>query len=104
MQLKLDVKTLVIGITLGFIITLVIGAGSRSADWADFGIAVESKGAALVKTSNGSLYVVNPEEGMAIRVLHAKNLSTDFEDARNAKGILFSLSSSGRSEKTSTRY
>ncbi len=104
MQLKLDVKTLVIGIALGFIITIVIGAGGRSADSADFGIAIESKGAALVKTSNGSLYVVNPEEGMAIRVLHARNLGVDFEDSRDAKGTPFSLSTPGRSKKTSTRY
>lgn len=91
MELKLDVKTLVIGIVLGVIITAVIGAGS--ADKTDFGISVEDKGSALVRTSNGSLYIVNAKNGMATRVLHA-SIKADPDDHREPKGNPFSLGGS----------
>jgi len=93
MELKLDVKTLVIGIVLGVIITAVIGAGS--ADKADFGIAIGDKGSALVRTSNGGLYVVSSKNGMAIRVLHA-SIKTDPDDRRSAGGKPFFLGSSSQ--------
>jgi len=93
MELKLDVKTLVIGIALGIIITAVIGAGN--ADKADFGIAVEDKGTAVVRTSNGSLYIVNSKNGMATRVLHA-GIKDNPDDRRDSKGSPFSLGSSSR--------
>ena len=71
MQLKLDVKTLIIGIALGFIVTIAIGAGGGSADEADFGIAIQSRGSVLVKTQDGSLYVVNPDRAAAEIVEYA---------------------------------
>jgi hypothetical protein len=91
MELKLDVKTLVIGIAIGVIITAAIGAGS--ADKADFGIAIPSttEGSALVRTDNDALYVVNSKNGMAVRVLYG-DLRTDPYDRRDAKGKPFSLS------------
>ena len=104
MELKLDVKTLVIGIALGIIVTAVIGAGVGSADKADFGIAIPSstgEGAALVRTSDDALYIVNSKSGMAIRVLQA-SINADPFDRRNTKGKPFSLSSSSQSPKTST--
>jgi hypothetical protein len=88
MELKLDVKTLVVGIVLGVIITAVIGAGS--ADKTDFGIALADKGAALVSTSNGSVYIVNASNGMATRVLHA-SIKDNPDDRRSSKGSPFSL-------------
>ena len=106
MELKLDVKTLVIGIALGIIVTAVIGAGVGSADKTDFGIAIPSyagEGAALVRTSDDALYVVNPKNGMAIRVFQAV-IRAEPGDRRDATGRPFSLSGSGQSPKTPTTY
>jgi hypothetical protein len=92
MELKLDVKTLVIGIAIGVIITAAIGAGS--ADKADFGIAIPSgtnEGTALVRTDNNALYIVNSKSGMAVRVLYG-DLRANPYDRRDAKGKPFSLS------------
>jgi hypothetical protein len=102
MELKLDVKTLVIGIAIGVIATAVIGAGS--ADKTDFGIAIAlgtGEGAALVRTLDDGLYIVNSKSGMATRVLQA-SINAEPSDRRNTKGKPFSLSSSSQSPKTST--
>jgi hypothetical protein len=104
MELKLDVKTLVIGIALGIIVTAVIGAGVGSADKADFGIAIPSatgEGSALVRTADDGLYIVNSKSGMAIRVLQA-SINAEPSERRNTKGKPFSLSSSSQPPKTST--
>lgn len=71
MELKLDVKTLVIGIAIGVAVTAVIGAGS--ADQSEI-VALPSFGAggsALVKTTDEGLFIINPNNGMAFRVLQA---------------------------------
>jgi hypothetical protein len=104
MELKLDVKTLVIGIALGIIVTAVIGAGYGSADKADFGIAIPSsqgEGSALVRTADDGLYIVNPKNGMAIRVLQA-SINAEPTDRRNTKCKPFSLSSPSQPPKTPT--
>lgn len=104
MQLKLDVKTLVMGITLGIVITVTIGAGAGSADADRFGIAVEGQGYALVKTSDGSLYIVNPKEAMAAQVLAFNDLASDPDDNRStSKGAIFRLEGSRRSTRTQNR-
>jgi hypothetical protein len=93
MELKLDIKTLVIGIAIGVIVTAVIGAGS--ADKTDFGIAIPSnvgEGSALVRTVDDGLYIVNPKSGMAIRVLQA-SIRAEPYDRRDIKGKPFFLSS-----------
>jgi hypothetical protein len=93
MELKLDIKTLVIGITIGVIITAVIGAGS--ADKADFGIAIPSnvgEGLALVRTVDDGLYVIYPKSGMAVRVLQAVTRAEPY-DRRDIKAKPFFLSS-----------
>ncbi|MDD5326745.1 MAG: hypothetical protein PHY02_02900 [Phycisphaerae bacterium] len=95
MELKLDAKTLVIGIALGIVATVVIGAGDMSEDNADFGIAIPSgaaEGAALVKTVDDALYIINPRSGMAIRVLQA-GIKSDYTDRRESRGRPFFLSS-----------
>jgi hypothetical protein len=104
MELKLDVKTLVIGIAIGVVVTAVIGAGYESAGKADFGIAIPSytgEGSALVRTADDGLYLVNPKSGMAVRVLQA-SINAEPSDRRNTKGKLFSLSGPSPSPKTST--
>jgi hypothetical protein len=102
MELKLDVKTLAIGIAIGVIVTAVIGAGS--ADKTDFGIVIPSvtgEGAALVRTTDDGLYIVNSKSGMAVRVLQA-GINAEISDRRNNKGKPFSLSSPSQPPKTST--
>jgi hypothetical protein len=92
MELKLDVKTLVIGIAIGVIVTAVIGA--NGAGEADFGIAIPSstgEGSALVRTADDSLYIINAKSGMAVRVLQAI-LRAEPMDRRDAKGRPFFLS------------
>lgn len=97
MELKLDVKTLVIGIALGIMITAALGVVGGSADEADFGIAIPSatgEGSALVRTADDALYIVSARSGMAVRVLQA-DIKDEPTDRRNVRGRPFSLSSSG---------
>lgn len=99
MKLKLDVKTLVVGIALGVIITVVLGAGAGSADADRFGIAVGPQGSALVRTSNGEFYIVSPENGMATKVLIRRSLNDTPLRNRDSLGRHFSLSSTSRPVK-----
>ena len=102
MKLKLDVKTLVVGIALGVALAAVMGGTDRrarpttdvvgSADVSRFGMAIVQGGFGLVRTDDGILYVVNPREGMAIRVLHARTPAVDPEDTRDPRGRSFNLS------------
>ena len=100
MELKLDVKTLVLGIAIGVIATAVIGAGS--ADKADFGIAIPStvpgESAAIVRTADDGLYVVNVRSGMAVRVLQAAIRDEPY-DRREPRGKPFFLSGVSKTEK-----
>ena len=91
MQLKLDVKTLVVGIFLGAVLVSVIGAGAGSADADRFGIAVASSGSAIVKTQDGSLYVVNVTTGMAIPILQSRSLNISPRDNRDYRSPIFNL-------------
>jgi len=105
MELKLDVKTLVIGIAMGVIITAVIGAGVGSADADRFGIAIPSstgEGYALVRTADDGLYIVSAKSGMAVRVLQA-GIKAEPDDRRDAKSNSFFLGGSGHLPKTSTK-
>ncbi len=77
MQLTLDVKTLVVGIVLGIVLTAGLGAVGGSADKTDFGIAITNQGLALVQTANGSFYVVDAEKSTAERVIDRSKGSRD---------------------------
>jgi hypothetical protein len=104
MELKLDVKTLVIGIAIGVIATAVIGAGS--ADEADFGIAIPSnvsEGAALVRTADNGLYIVSAKSGMAVRVLQA-TIKDEPGERRDSGGRPFSLTISSQTQKAKAGY
>ncbi|MHC4220888.1 MAG: hypothetical protein ACYST9_00580 [Planctomycetota bacterium] len=103
MQLKLDAKTLMVGIAVGVVLTVAIVAGVGSAESARFGIAVEEKGAALVQTSSGSLYIVNPRTGMATRVLRHGSLNQDPGDSRNGRSNPLSLTMSTEVKKQSKK-
>jgi len=103
MELKVDVKTLVAGIVLGVIIAAALGAVG-SADETDFGIAVPFKGSAIVRTGDGRLFVVNSENGMAVRVLEATNMKTDPDDSRTRRDSrFFNLSGRGQPARGSTK-
>ena len=106
MELKLDVKTLVIGIVLGIIVTAVIGAVG-SADKTDFGIAISSslgEGSALVSTSDGGLFLVSAKTGMAVRVLLASNIRAEPADRRDTRGRQLYLSAPSQSQKAPAKY
>jgi len=102
MKLKLDVKTLVIGIALGVALAAVMGGTERrarpettlvgSADVSRFGMATEERGWGLVRTDDGMLYVVNPKEAMAVRVLTARTPGVNPKDTRDPRGRSFNLS------------
>lgn len=92
MRLKLDIKTLFVGIVFGIIIAMAAGSSSNSADSADFGFAIENEGAAIVKTSNNQLYIIFPENGMATRVLYS-SVNADTDDNRNSRANTFLLTS-----------
>ena len=56
---------LFIGVLLGVLITLVMGQSLDGAGKADFGIAVQNDGFAIVEGYDGTLYVVTPQSGRA---------------------------------------
>ena len=95
MELKLDVKTLTIGILLGVLLAFAIGANVGSADNADFGIAVQNKGAAIVRTSDGSLYIIEPPRNRAERI--------EYGSGRD-KGRPLRMSGSEQPAKDTSRY
>ncbi len=73
MELKLDVKTLIVGILLGVIFTAALGVVGGSADKADFGVAVQKNGYGIIRTSNGFLYIVDVEKAEAELVENKDN-------------------------------
>jgi hypothetical protein len=73
MELKLDVKTLIVGILLGVIFTAALGVVGGSADKADFGVAIQKNGYALIRTSNGFLYLIDVEKAQAELVENKDN-------------------------------
>ncbi len=95
MELKLDVKTLIIGIVAGVIITAALGLNGGSADKADFGIAIENQGFSLVRTADGSFYVVDAERSIAEAVV---------DKSKGARNRLLNLSSSSRGAKATGEY
>ena len=90
MQLKLDVKTLVVGIVLGIILTAGLGAVGGSADKTDFGLALTNQGLALVQTTDGSFYVVDAEKATAERVI---------DRSRGSKDSVFTINSPARATR-----
>ena len=84
MQLRLDVKTLVVGIVLGIVLTVGLGAVGGSADKTDFGLAIPNQGFALVQTANGSFYVVEARNSTAERVI---------DRSKGSRGNAFTMNS-----------
>ena len=106
MEIRLEARTLAIGVLLGAVIVIALGAsnvrdgaavrqvgtGSMSAvaDKADYGLSVPTNGLILVRIQNGDFFIVNPDTGMAIRVLRAKRLSDDPSRQRDRLAKSFS--------------
>lgn len=59
MQVRIDVKSLVAGVILGAVLVAALGAAVGGAGKADFGIAVENQGYALVRADDGTVYVID---------------------------------------------
>ncbi|MCJ7692561.1 MAG: hypothetical protein MUO22_04010 [Sedimentisphaerales bacterium] len=90
MEIKLDVKTLVVGIVLGIVLTISLGAVGGSADKTDFGIAIPNQGFALVQTTNGNFYVVDAERATSELV----------EDkSKGSRGGAFTINSPARATR-----
>lgn len=98
---NLDGKTLLIGLALGILVAAAIGAGTGSANSSDFGIAVGAN-SALVKTADGSMFVINTDTAMAHLVLidYVKSRPTDRRDSNRDK---FNLNSTITKSKRRTR-
>ena len=94
MELKLDVKTLVIGIALGFVIALAIGSGSVY--YPPFATPIKPDGTALVKTQGGHFYIVSPLRAMASQVLEA-DIKSNADDVRRPDNPPFTDNSPSRS-------
>lgn len=90
MQIRLDVKTLVIGIVLGLVLTAALGAVGGSADKTDFGIAITNQGLALVQTADGTFYVVDAERATAERVI---------DRSKGSRESVFTINSPTRSTR-----
>ena len=79
MEIKLDVKTLFLGILFGVMLTVLVGANGQravsrgvasTADKADFGIAVHEDARAVVRTTEGYLYTIDPDNSRARLVVY----------------------------------
>lgn len=65
MKLSRDVKTLIIGILAGLVLSLVMGQAYSSAEKADFGISVERTSYAIVRANDGTCYLIDPQSSRA---------------------------------------
>ena len=68
MQIKIDVKSLVVGLVLGAVVFLVMGQVYEGAGRTDYGLAVDRTGFAIVRDKNNIIYVVNPQTESATMV------------------------------------
>jgi hypothetical protein len=65
MQIRIDVKSLVMGLVLGAVVFLAMGQVYDGAGKADFGLAVDRSGFAIVQDKGGIIYVVDPQREKA---------------------------------------
>jgi len=109
MEIRLEAKTLAIGVLLGAVLTIVLGANNlrdratgrlinpstlvENAERTDYALTIGQSGFALVRTQNGDFFVVNPTTGMATRVLHTRRLTDDpSRNNRDSRGKQFNYS------------
>ncbi len=70
MKTNIDIKSLIIGILLGAVVFLAMGQGLSGAGKADFAIAVQNGGDALVRSDDGTIYSVDLQRARAEIVVH----------------------------------
>jgi hypothetical protein len=83
--MKFDLKSIVVGLLLGVIIVLIVGAtGGGSA--CGIGFAVPTGSTAIVKASNGEAFVIDMNTLMAKRILFKKPEPGDTRYPNNVNG------------------
>ena len=70
MQIRIDVKSVLLGLILGGVVFLVMGQALSGAGKADFAIAIENRGHALVRANDGLLYAIDVQAARAEMVEH----------------------------------
>lgn len=70
MQIRVDIKSVVVGFILGAVVFLAMGQALSGAGKADFGFAVENNGMAVVRANDGMVYVIDPTRAKAETVEH----------------------------------
>jgi hypothetical protein len=65
MQIKIDVKSLIVGLVLGSVVFLVMGQMYDGAGKSDFGLAVDRTGFAIVRDKGGIIYIIDPQREKA---------------------------------------
>jgi hypothetical protein len=86
--MKFDLKSAVIGLLLGIIVMLAIGAGDGSPG---IGFAVPSGGKAILKASNGEAFIVDVSTAMAERILFKKPEPSEPRYPNTANGFALTL-------------
>jgi hypothetical protein len=72
MQIKIDVKSLVVGLVLGVVVLLAMGQVYSGAGVSDFGLTVDRSGFAIVRDKANIVYVVDPQREKA-RIIQYDN-------------------------------
>jgi hypothetical protein len=88
-NMKFDVKSAVIGLLLGIIVMLAIGAGGDRGS--GIGFAVPSGGKAVLKASNGEAFIVDVSTAMAERILFKKPEPGEPRYPNNINGYALTL-------------
>jgi len=70
MNIRIDVKSFVGGLIIGGVVFLAMGQALSGAGKADFAIAVENGGLAVVRTNDGMVYSIDPRTARAETVEH----------------------------------
>jgi len=109
MEIRLEAKTLAIGVLLGAVLTIVLGVDAvrdratgrlvntstlvENAERTDYALTIGQSGSALVRVQNGDFFIVNPASGMATRVLRSRRLGDDATRSnRDSRGKQFNYS------------
>jgi hypothetical protein len=65
MQIRIDTKSLVLGLILGLVVFLAMGEVLSGAGKTDFGFTIGYRGYALVTDKAGMAYVIDPQRARA---------------------------------------
>jgi hypothetical protein len=70
MQIKIDIKSLIVGLIIGAVVFLAMGQVYSGAGEADFGFTVDRTGFAIVRDKAGIAYVIDPQRERAKIIFH----------------------------------